>query len=244
MTKRNRPVHKKKFNWEKFVYFFVLSSMVLAAIGVIIIMIFAPSERSEAQPFDRVKSDYILMLLQCLLGIFAMFLPSMLKKHWRIAIPSKMIIVYAVFLYCAIFLGEVRNFYYKVPHWDTILHTSSGAMLGALGFSIINLLNKTDKIPVNLSPAFVAVFTLCFAVTLGVVWEIYEFTMDYVFGTNMQKFMTESGEMLIGQSALADSMKDLIVDTLGAFVISLIGYVSLKYRKGWIEKLQISVDRE
>ena len=235
---------KKKPNWEKIMYGFVLGSMALARVGVILIMIFAPSSPKIAEPFERVKSEYVLMLLQCLLGIFAMFLPSILKNKLRLVIPSKMIIVYAVFLYCAIFLGEVRKFYYTVPHWDTILHTSSGAMLGALGFSFINLLNKTDRVPVNLSPIFIAVFTFCFAVSLGVIWEIYEFSADCILGTNMQKFMTESGEMLIGQKALADTMKDLIVDCIGAFVISAIGFVSLKYQKGWVEKMQISVSKK
>ena len=69
-----------------------------------------------------------------------------------------MMVLFALFLYCAIYLGEVRDFYYHVPHWDTILHTFSGAMLGALGFSVINFLNKTDRVPMNLSPVFVASF--------------------------------------------------------------------------------------
>lgn len=234
----------KKPNWEKIIYGFVLGSFVIATISVILIMIFAPSNDSPTVPYERVKSDYVLMLLQCVLGIVAMFLPSMLRRKMRLIIPSKMIIVYAVFLYCAIFLGEVKNFYYNVPNWDTILHTSSGVMLGALGFSVINLLNKTDRVPVNLSPAFVALFAFCFGVSLGVVWEIYEFSADGLLGTNMQKFMTETGEMLIGRRALADTMKDLIVDAIGAFFISTVGYISLKYKKGWIEKLQISTSEE
>ena len=154
-----------------------------------------------------------------------------------------MLILYTIFLYCAIYLGEVKSFYYNVPHWDTILHTFSGAMLGALGFSFVTLLNKTEEVPMNLSPLFVVIFSFCFAVTLGVVWEIYEFTFDGVLGLNMQKFALESGEALIGRAALVDTMKDLIVDALGAFIMSIIGYISLKYKKGWIEKLQVKIDK-
>ena len=153
------------------------------------------------------------------------------------------LILYTIFLYCAIYLGEVKSFYYNVPHWDTILHTFSGAMLGALGFSFVTLLNKTEEVPMNLSPLFVVIFSFCFAVTLGVVWEIYEFTFDGVLGLNMQKFALESGEALIGRAALVDTMKDLIVDALGAFIMSIIGYISLKYKKGWIEKLQVKIDK-
>lgn len=238
MTKKH-----KKINWQNFIYFLILSSMVIALIGTCVIMALAPSIDEGALPHERVKSDYVLILLQCTLGIAAMFLPSMLRNKWRLIIPSKMLIIYAVFLYCAIILGEVRNFYYLVPHWDTILHTSSGVMLGALGFSLVSILNDSDKIPVNLSPAFIAVFAFCFAVALGSVWEIYEFLMDLLAGTNMQKFMLENGEKLVGQAALADTMKDIIVDTTGAFVIAVIGYISHKHKTGWLDKMQISIDK-
>lgn len=174
-------------------------------------------------PYGRVKSDYVLMLVQCILGLFAMTLPGLLSHRFQIEIPSGMLVLYAIFLYGAIFLGEVRSFYYTVPHWDTILHTFSGGMLGALGFSFVTLLNKTDKIPLNLSPLFIAIFAFCFAVTLGVFWEIYEFTFDGVLGLNMQKFALESGEQLMGRAALQDTMKDLIVDCLGAFIMALVG---------------------
>lgn len=133
----------------------------------------------------------------------------------------------------------MRSFYYAVPYWDTILHTMSGAMLGALGFSMIAIFNNAERIPLNLSPVFIAVFAFCFALAMGAVWEIYEFTMDSVFGTNMQKYMLDNGTALIGQAALQDTMKDIIVDAIGALVMSTIGYISLKYKKGWVEKLMI-----
>ena len=185
----------------------------------------------------RVKSDYVLMLLQCIVGILAMLLPSFLHRRFGLIIPSKMMIVYAAFLYCSIYLGEVRSFYYLVPNWDTMLHTFSGGMLGALGFSVISLLNRTDRVPLNLSPAFVAVFSFCFAVSVGVVWEVYEFVADGILHTNMQKFTVPGGNVMVGRAALTDTMVDLIVDSLGALVVSIVGYLSLKFKKGWVEKL-------
>ena len=146
----------------------------------------------------RSREDYVLMLLQCLLGIAAIVLPLRLIRQKTLQIPRVMLVLYIAFLYCAIFLGEVRSFYYAVPQWDTILHTMSGAMLGALGFSMIAIFNNAERIPVNLSPVFIAVFAFCFALALGAVWEIYEFTMDSVFGTNMQKYMLDNGTALIG----------------------------------------------
>ena len=227
----------KKFNWRKFLNRFVFFSLLISAIFLIIRLFLAPAGNDV--PYGRVKSDYVLMLVQCILGLFAMTLPGLLSHRFQIEIPSGMLVLYAIFLYGAIFLGEVRSFYYTVPHWDTILHTFSGGMLGALGFSFVTLLNKTDKIPLNLSPLFIAIFAFCFAVTLGVFWEIYEFTFDGVLGLNMQKFALESGEQLMGRAALQDTMKDLIVDCLGAFIMALVGYISLKYKTGFIEKLTL-----
>ncbi len=227
---------KKIFN-QKTLFGFIFLTMVLSTVYVVIKIILAPTVVHAGEPTVRVKGDYTLMLLQCAFGIVALNLPSFIEKRFKIAIPSDMIIAYAVFLFCAIYLGEVRSFYYNVPHWDTILHTFSGAMLGALGFTLISFLNKTDGIPVNLSPLFVAIFTFCFAAGLGVVWEVYEFTMDSILLTNMQKFALENGTPLIGQAALRDTMKDLIVDCIGALVFSIFGYISLKTDKGWYNNL-------
>lgn len=237
------PKKKKKRNWNKIISIFVFSSLIISTLFVILMIIISPSH-VEGKFELREKSDYTLMLIQCLLGIFAMFLPSILERKMKFQIPNIMEILYVIFLYCAIFLGEVRNYYYTYPHWDTILHTFSGAMLGALGFSVIALMNENKKWKLNLSPIFIAFFAFCFAVTLGVVWEIYEFTFDGLLGLNMQKFALSDGTNLIGRLALKDTMKDLIVDSLGALFISFIGFVSLKYKKGWVEKLEIRTNKK
>ena len=91
----------------------------------------------------------------------------------------------------------------------------------------------------SLSPVFVALFAFCFAVSLGVIWEIYEFTADCFFYTNMQKFALESGEPLVGQQALMDTMKDLVVDMAGALFVSVIGFISMKRKKGWLARFQL-----
>ena len=223
--------------WERFLFLSVLFTLLGSLVWVIVTMINAPAETAEQH--TRVKSDYVLMLLQCVVGVLAMGLPTLLRRKWGWHIPSRMMILYVVFLYASIYLGEVRNFYYRIPHWDNILHGFSGLMLGARAFSVIQLLNQSDRIPLALSPAFVAVFTFCFAVTAGVVWELYEFAADGLLGTNMQKFGPWDGAVFEGRAALHDTMVDLIVDALGGLVMALVGYVSLKFKKGWVEKLQI-----
>lgn len=219
----------------------VLVSFIVPA-GYLLVRIIAGDIMPEG-PGGRGREDYVLMLLQCLLGVAAILLPARLMRRWDVEIPRVMFLLYIAFLYCAIFLGEVRSFYYSVPHWDTILHIFSGAMLGALGFSMIAVFNNTERIPMNLSPLFVAVFAFCFALALGAVWEIYEFAADCLLATNMQKFSLDNGTVLVGQAALRDTMKDLIVDALGAVGASVIGYISLKYEKGWIEKLTIRIGK-
>lgn len=231
-----------KISARQVVSLIVFITMVVSTVVVTVAMMLAPSVPTEG--YTRVKSDYALMLLQSILGIFAMLLPDWLYRKWGVEIPSFMMILYAVFLYCAIYLGEVRGFYFLIPYWDTILHTFSGVALGALGFSVLTLLNKSDRVPFNLSPAFVAVFAFCFAVAVDVVWEIYEFAADGLLNMNMQKHSLASGQSLMGREALGDTMTDLIVDAVGALFISLVGYISLKFKKGWIEKLLLRVRKK
>lgn len=233
----------KNKNWKEIIGKFVLISFIAPIAFIIYKIIVSPEINTENIEGVRVKADYILMLFQCILGIIGFLLPNFISKKTKIVIPSNMYIAYILFLYGAVFLGEVRNYYYRVSHWDTILHTFSGAMFGALGFSFVNILNKNEKVHIKLSPLFVALFSFLFAVTLGVIWEIFEFTVDGALGVNMQKFALEDGTQLVGRVALADTMEDLIVDCVGAFAMSVIGYISLKYKKGWVEKLLIKIKK-
>lgn len=228
----------KQWNWSKILSMFVFASLLVSAIFVAVRLVLAPSQ-PDGSNFERLKSDYVLMLVQCVLGMVVLLLPSVIARRLKIEIPSGMMILFVIFLYCAIYLGEVRSFYYHIQSWDTVLHWFSGAMIGALGFSFVALFNNSERIPVNLSPFFVAAFAFCFAVTLGVFWEFYEYSFDGLLGLNMQKFALEDGTQLVGRAALQDTMKDLVVDAVGAFAASLIGYISLKHKKGWIEKFQI-----
>lgn len=171
---------------------------------------------------EKPQSDYTLMLLQCCLGIVVLFLPNVVEHRWNWALPNYLVIFYYLFLYCAIYLGEVRSFYYVIPFWDSILHGFSAGMLGIFGLFLVNLLNRHDNVAVQLSPVFVALFSFCFALAVGAFWEIYEFTGDSLLGLNMQKFRLEDGTQLVGHEALKDTMKDIIIDALGAFTISFI----------------------
>ena len=226
---------KKNINLEKWIGVFVLITLIFSVGYSIVKIVITPEVIETADVSTHVRSDYVLMLLQCILGLVVMSIPSMVEKKWKIDIPNYTAITYYIFLYCSIYLGDVRNFYYIIPHWDTILHCFSGAMLGALGFSLVRILNDSERIHVVMSPIFICLFALCFAVTAGVVWETYEFLGDSILGLNMQKYRLVDGTVLVGQDALYDTMIDLIVDTLGALVVVIVGFISMKgkeiYRK-------------
>ena len=217
-----KSVEKRK----TLIFRIVLALLALSVIYAAYMVSVAPSGMAENE-YERVKSDYILMILQCLVGSIVIFLPSKVEKRFHIDIPDIMEVMYFLFLFCAIYLGEVRNFYFKVPYWDMILHGFSAAMLGAFGFIIVNFLNDTEKLNIRLTPFFVSLFAFCFAVTCGAIWEIYEFVADGLLGTNMQKFITADGMVMTGRDAVSDTMEDMIVDTCGALVVTVAGYYHL-----------------
>ena len=217
-----------KYKLRQILYYVVLVSFLLPIVYLtVLIAIYNPETAT------RPRSDYSLMLVQCVLGVLVIHIPALFIHRFQIDIPVVLHIMYIVFLYCAIFLGEIASFYYRVPHWDDILHAMSSVMTGFFAYMLIAILNHGVRIRMALSPVFVALFAFCFSVTIGTVWEIYEFTADFALGLNMQKFITSSGEVLVGQAALADTMMDLIIDSIGALAASLIGLLSL-HRKGWI----------
>lgn len=222
-----------------FLFKFVEITMWASVIIITYLMIKAPSSLSADMPdYVHPKAYYTLMLSESILGCIVM--QAAKKAQGWITIPSWMLIPFVIFLYCAIFLGEVRMFYYRVNNWDTFLHFFSAGMLGSLAFSIISLLNQSKKVPMQLSPAFVAIFAFCFAVTCGAIWEIYEYTFDGILGLNMQKFMLEDGTQLVGRAALADTMKDIITDVAGAGVVALAGYFAMKKNSiHWLNSIQL-----
>lgn len=216
--------------------FIIVSSTMLLSFLYAFVRIFTSPTMYQDDVF-LVKSDYILMSLQAFGGLLLMLLPTFIEKRWKIDIPSGINIFLLIFLYAAIILGEFRRFYFNVPGWDKMLHIVSGAFLAMLSFSVISVLNGYDIIHMN--PLLVAIFTFCFAVTLGVLWEFYEFAWDSAANLNMQKYANVEGIPYEGREALQDTMGDLIVDSIGAFAVSVFGYFAVKFDKLWIHKLII-----
>lgn len=161
---------------------------------------------------------------------FITFLPILLGNRFQVKIPSEFELLAVILVYASLFLGEVHGYYLKFWWWDLVLHTSSGFLLGILGFLLVYVLNEKKEIDLDLKPGFVALFAFVFAMAFGAYWEIFEYAMDRTFWTNMQK------------SGLTDTMWDLIVNSIGALIISLLGWGYLRkeginsFLERWIHK--------
>lgn len=204
----------------------------------------------------------------CVLTLVLFTIPDIIDKRLHIALPNTLEIIILLFIFSAEILGEIQNFYGFFTHWDTILHTINGFLCAAIGFSLIDILNRNEKFHIQLSPAFVALVAFCFSMTVGVLWEFFEYGLDQTTRTDTQKdtivqsissvslqpegknipvvidqidhtvvFYTKDGlEQQITipggylDIGIHDTMKDLLVNLLGAIVFSIFGLLYIKNR--------------
>lgn len=221
---------------------------------------------------QMIHGNYYNVFL-CVLTLVLFLIPAFVDKRLNIKLPSVLQIVILLFIFSAEILGEIQNFYGIFHSWDTMLHTINGFMMAAIGFALIDILNNDTHFHFTASPVFVAFVAFCFSMTVGVVWEFFEFGMDYIFLTDMQKDFiynsissvhtvvnpsgantnvlienvqttitgTVNGEAVqfdfngyldIG---IKDTMKDLLVNCLGAVVFSVLGIFYIKGRGRFAE---------
>ena len=247
--KKPRPLRKKelreniKKNKKLFILYMVLRGL------VILVMV--------AQFLNKNYENVFL----CLLTLLLFCIPSVVELRLSIDIPDVLEAIIYMFIFAAEILGEINKYYLIFPQWDTILHTLNGFLAAAIGFSLVNLLNKSQRFTFQLSPVFLAVVAFCFSMTIGVVWEFFEYFMDMNFGLDMQKdtvvhaissvmlnptganrpeairgitsVVVNGQELGLGgylDIGLIDTMNDLLVNFVGAFTFSVIGYFSLKHK--------------
>lgn len=143
--------------------------------------------------------------------IFALtFVPAIFERQLSVHLPIEFTLLTTVFLYASFALGEVRDFYTRFWWWDLMLHSLSSLTIGIMGFLGIYVFHMTHR--VQMAPIYIASMTLCLTVTMGTLWELFEFSMDWFFNVNMQK------------SGLVDTMTDLMVNILGALIAAVLGY--------------------
>lgn len=197
----------------------------------------------------------------CALTLLLLVIPSFVQVTFKVELPTTLEIIILLFIFATEILGEISEFYLMFPFWDTVLHTMNGFLAAAIGFSLVDLLNRSERTVFNLSPFFTAIVAFCFSMTIGVLWEFFEFGMDLIGGYDMQKDtvihmirsvtldpagrnvpyvldgITETAvngkELGLGgylDIGLIDTMEDLIVNFIGAFLFSVIGFFYVKNR--------------
>ncbi len=214
-----------------------------------------------------IKGNYENVFM-CVLTLILFLIPIIIDRKLNIKLPNTLEIIIFLFIFSAEILGEVQNFYGIFKYWDSILHTINGFLCAAIGFSMIDILNRSTKFHKMLTPVFVALVAFCFSMTVGVLWEFIEYGMDKTFNTDMQKdrivttvsstLLNEEGKnqeevikdiektivygTLNGKKSaitidggyldigINDTMKDLIVNFIGAVVFSIIGLLYIKNR--------------
>lgn len=222
---KRMPFKKIEITIFGFVMFIIT---VLMLIANNISLIFAES--------DSTRSVYLFNILESTLMIVLIIIPAVFTKVSRYEIPPIMEIMYIIFCTGCIILGEIGDFYAKISWWDSMLHLSSGVLFGILGYIIINTMNRFDGKTSKFSPIFVSFWVACFSLAMAAIWELFEFSVDELFGTNMQQYLVNGSmlskeEPLVGHDALKDTMKDLALDFLGSIIPAVVGFIGLKKNK-------------
>lgn len=163
-----------------------------------------------------------------ILAMVLISIPYFFQRRYRIYLPSELQLAIILFIYAGVFLGEVRNFYIRFWWWDSLLHLFSGFALGLIAFGVIYVLYKTEKI--KTSSVFICIIIFSIALAFGTMWEMFEFGVDSIFGANMQKAkdLCPNEGYCNTRLGVIDTMIDFILDTIGALVASLFGYIYLK----------------
>ena len=123
----------------------------------------------------------------CVLVLVLFMLPDLAERKLKIELPSTLEIIILLFIFCAEILGELGAYFVRFAHWDTILHTLNGFVCAAFGYALVDLLNREEQFSMKLAPIYLAVVAFCFSMTIGVLWEFFEFGADRLLGWDMQK---------------------------------------------------------
>ncbi len=206
---------------------YMLFIPILFAIGFIIYTYFDVGLNKDSY---TVIGNNLRIIALSLLAMAVTFGFSRLEKHHDVHVPRELMVSIMLFVVAALVFGDAYGQYDRFWWWDDMLHSLSGVIMALVGFLLVYFLNAKHNM--NISPVFVAMFAFTFAITMGVVWEIIEFAIDYAFPSNMQGFIQPNGALLMGKeyqgNGLRDTMSDLIVACVWAFITSFGAYFSYK----------------
>lgn len=182
------------------------------------------------------KDGFTLAILQRLGMIVLLFVPMIVERIFKIKFPAFFNISLYVFFIFAVFIGTFMDIYSVFRHWDSILHGSSAVLFGLLSMCLVCAWFKNRE---DISPVFLLIFAFCFSLAIEAVWEIYEYTVDAIIvGYNAQRYI-ENGVELVGRAALYDTMKDIILGTIGALIAGIICAIWQKKNKNFLKAFEI-----
>jgi len=193
---------------------------------------------------DDLLQENISFFFFIIMTLVYMALPGFIQRKMGFVVDQRLIVVISLFIFAGSFLGQAFSFFDRFSWWDTMLHTISGIILGLIAFALTSALNSSEKSELKLNPFYVALFSFTFAIAIGALWEIAEYLMDWFFQTTMQCWNEDATTYLTGNPAyqnvaLIDTMEDLIVDTIGALSVSVVGYFYLSKGKPFMEAKKI-----
>ena len=167
----------------------------------------------------------------CAATLVLFMVPAFIEKLFKVQLPSILEIVVLVFIFAAEILGEIGDYYVKFAFWDTMLHVTTGFLAAAVGLSLIDILNRSTRIGLSLSPLFVALVSFCFSMTIGVLWEFFEFGADVLFLTDMQKdtVVTNISSVLLNPEPINKSIiiKDITETVVNGQSLGINGYLDI-----------------
>jgi uncharacterized membrane protein YjdF len=170
--------------------------------------------------------EWFLVVNAAQLLLFPYF-PILFEKVFNARVPRILFFLNILFIVCTAGIGELAGVYAQNQWWDKVMHIFSGAILTIIGFSLIDLMNPSETAR-KLNPIFATLFAFSFAMMVGVIWEVFEYWMDSMLGTNMQRHINSlTGIPFIGNRALWDTMWDFITNIIGAVIVSIYGYLAL-----------------
>lgn len=229
MTKEKTAKRMKIIKW-------MIRTLTLTMLIAAIIFLFITDDPNK-------QRRLVFSIVQLALMMIVIILPKRLREYLNFKVPLTLETALNIFAFCGFVLGDVFNFYKKIPIWDSLLHAFSGVLLAYAGFVLIDYFVKRESINVHMSRAFICINVVMFSLAVGAIWEIGEYLADDFFGTNNQQYMeTTRGTLygkkdvpLKGHDALKDTMKDLMLDLAGATVIATVEYGIDGYEKKKLE---------
>ena len=155
----------------------------------------------------------------CTMALLLFLAPAFIEENFGIDVPDVLEIIIMLFIFASLILGEIASFYMHFPFWDVILHSVNGFLCAAIGFALVDILNRNSREKFRLSPFYLAVVSFCFSMTIGVVWEFFEFSCDVLLHTDMQKdtvinfiSSTALGDPMANVALVIDNIKNVTVD--------------------------------